>query len=213
VDLQKLGLDNIVLQGQMLAVGAAVTLQQLLTSDLLPPELAGVIRQEAAANLRQVATIAGSLVAADGRSPLTAVFLGLDARLKVEPGAEEIDLGDLLPLRPERLSGRLITQVAIPLNASVAYHAVTRTPADWPLVCAAVVRWPGGRTRITLGGFGSAPVLVFDGPDTGGAEAAAADAYSHAGDEWASAAYRQEMAVVLVRRGLAQVSEAREDRR
>ncbi len=210
VDLQKLGLDKISVQGQTLKIGATVTLAKLLASGALSPQLAAVIRKEAAANLRQVATLAGTLVSADGRSPVTAVFLGLDAALTIQPGDEVVGLGNLLPLRPDGLAGRLITEVDIPLNVSLAYHAVARTPADWPLVCAVVVRWPGGRTRVVLGGFGPAPILAFDGPETGGVEIAAADAYSHAGDQWASAAYRQEMASVLVQRGLAQVDEAQE---
>src|SRR5690606_22039911 len=94
----------------------------------------------------------------------------------------------------------------LPLNVHLAYEYVARTPADRPVVCASVARWPSGRTRVALGGYGAAPVLVLDGPEPGGAEAAAADAYSDAEDEWASAAYRSEIASVLVRRCLEELS-------
>jgi hypothetical protein len=76
----------------------------------------------------------------------------------------------------------------------LAYEYVARTPADWPLVCAGVAAWPSGRTRVALGGFGEAPWLAMDGPTAHGAEFAAADAYSQAGDAWATAEYRREMA-------------------
>jgi hypothetical protein len=74
-------------------------------------------------------------------------------------------------------------------------------------VCAAVVMWPSGRTRVALGGFGSSPALAFDGSETEGVEIAARDAYSQAGDEWASAEYRQDVAGVLVKRCTSQLIE------
>ncbi len=118
------------------------------------------------------------------------------------PGEEEISLGELLPLREERLAGRLIRKINFPLNAHLVYLYVARTPADLPLVCVAVVQWPSARTRVALGGYGSAPVLAFDGPDELGAKIAAQDAYADAGDRWATAQYRQQVAGVLTRRGL-----------
>ena len=95
----------------------------------------------------------------------------------------------------------------LPLNVQLAYEYIARTPADLPIICAAVARWPSGRTRVILGGTGEAPVLAMDGPESGGEEISVADAYSHAGDEWASAEYRQEMAQVLVKRCLSKMEE------
>lgn len=208
VDLQALGLDGVEQRGNSLALGAALPLQRLLELPELPEALAKAIRHEVAYNLRQVGTVAGTLVSATGRSPFTAALLALDAVLEIrKKGApdEEIGLGELLPSRPERLAGRLITRVVLPLNVRLAYEYVARTPADRPLICASAARWPSGRTRAVLGGYGAAPVLVLDGPEPGGAEAAAGDAYSLAEDEWASAEYRREIAPILVRRCLDQL--------
>ena len=202
VDLQELDLDGIQLKGRQLEVGAAVTLQKLLESAEIQPALRRALQQEASYNLRQSATLAGTLVACAGFSPLATALLALDASLKLEPGAEQLDLGELLYLRQNRLRGRLITQINLPLNARLAYHSVSRTPADIPLVCAAAARWPSGRTRIALGGFGEAPRLALDGPDAGGFEAAVSSAYQEAGDPRASAEYRREMAVLLAKRAL-----------
>ena len=80
---------------------------------------------------------------------------------------------------------------------------IARTPADRPIVCVAAARWPSGRTRLALGGFGAAPTLAMDGPEDSGAQIAAASAYSQAGDEWASAEYRSEAAGILALRCLA----------
>lgn len=206
VDLQALGLDTITDRGNALDVGATTRLQALLDFPGLPEVLAEVIHLEASYNLRQVATLAGTIVAADGRSPLTTALLALDSRLTLMPGSQKIDLGDLLPVRSEMLAGRLITHITFPTNARLAYHAVSRTPADRPVVCAAVAAWPSGRVRVALGGFGGAPILAFDGMGAQGAELASRDACSDAQDEWASAEYRQEMAGVLTRRCLDEVA-------
>jgi len=210
VDLQALGLNAIRSRGHFLDIGATATLQGLLEyhaeaksrGNGLPAALIRAIEHEATYNLRQVASVAGTLVAADGRSPFTTVLLALDAALTVQPGDDRLDLGDLLPLRLERLRGRLITQATIPLNVRLGYEYVARSPADRPIVCAALARWPSGRTRLALGGYGSAPLLAFDGTETEGVEVAARNAYSQAEDEWASAEYRQEVAGILATRCL-----------
>jgi putative selenate reductase FAD-binding subunit len=210
VDLQGLSLDQVQRQGQSLHLGAALRLQSLLeqvdSSGLgLPAALGAAIRHEATYNLRQAATIAGTLVAASGKSPFTTALLALEAVLHLLPGDQDLGLGDLLPLREERLRGRLITRVTIPLQARLAYEYVARTPADQPIVCAALAAWPSGRVRLALGGFGAAPLLAFDGTESGGIEIAAQSAYSQAGDSLASAGYRREMAGVLALKCLEQL--------
>jgi len=208
VDLQALGLDRILNQGNKLSVGPMVTLQALMDYPGIPEALVNSIRHEASYNLRQMATVAGTLVAADGRSPFAVAMLALDVSLTCQrvSATEQIELGELFLQREQWMPGRLITQVRIPLHVRLAYEYVARTPADRPIVCVAVAQWPSGRTRVTLGGTGGAPLLAMDGPEADGAEIAARDAYSHAEDEWASAAYRQRMAEVLTRRCLAQLN-------
>lgn len=207
VDLQALGLDVYRVRGNFLELGATLTLQKMLDIQPLADTVKRAVKLEASYNLRQVATVAGTLVAASGRSPFTTVMLALDAMLTIEPGSEDISLGNLLPFREEKLAGRLITWVRLPFNPKVAFESISRTPADQPLVSAAVAVWPSGRTRVTLGGWGAAPVLAMDGPQAEGAVEAAREAFSQAGDNWASAEYRREMAGVLVSRCLAKLSE------
>jgi CO/xanthine dehydrogenase FAD-binding subunit len=213
VDLQALGLAKLERKGNSLELGCMLTLQSWL--DALSaaaadqPAFAGamqrVIEHEATYNLRQVATIAGTLVAADGRSPFGCAMLALDASLAIFPRDEQIDLGDLFPFRGERLRGKLITHVNVPFNVRLAYAYVARTPADQPLVCAALASWPAGRIRLALGGYGDAPRLAFDGGEATGLVAAAQSAYSQAGDAWASAQYRLEAAGALAKRCLVEL--------
>jgi CO/xanthine dehydrogenase FAD-binding subunit len=209
VDLQALGLDGLQASGQSLLIGAAVTLDHLAEQPGLLPALVKALDLELNYNLRQVATVAGALVAADGRSGFAAALLALDAELELRaypggafPEQEKIGVGDLLPLRERLLRGRLITQIKIPLNVRLSYELVARTPADLPIVCAALAQWPSGRTRLVVGGFGAAPRLAMDGPEASGVEAAARAVCEGAEDEWASAGYRMSAAGTLARRCL-----------
>lgn len=206
VDLQDVGLNSLKTKGKILEIGATVSVHALYECPDIQPDLKVSTKRERALNLRQVATVAGTLIASDGRSPFTTAMLALDASINLEPGDEMITLGDFLLFRDEKLNSRLVTKISIPLNVKLAYEYIARTPADVPIVCAAVGRWPSGRTRVTLGGTGDTPVLAMDGPESGGEETSAFGAYSRAGDKWASAEYRQEMAQLLVKRCLARLS-------
>ncbi|MFH2102675.1 MAG: FAD binding domain-containing protein [Chloroflexota bacterium] len=203
VDLQGLGLTRILKRGKNLEIDACVTLQQLLESEYTSLSLKNSIRHEAAVNIRNMATIAGSLVSCSGRSPLATMMLALDAELsgfdyssKGGPEQTKISLGDYLPLRPSML----ITKVKLPVNAITAYEQVARTPGDKPIICVALARWPSGRTRLALGGWGASPTLAMDGNDPAGSEAAARNAAHAANDPWGSAEYRAATAEILVRR-------------
>jgi CO/xanthine dehydrogenase FAD-binding subunit len=106
------------------------------------------------------------------------------------------NIGEFLPLRPTTL----ITKIILPLNTKFAFEFVSRTPADKPIICAALTQWSSGRTRLALGGYGKSPMLAMDGTEADGLESAARNAYHEATDEWASAEYRMEVAAVLAKR-------------
>jgi len=204
-DLQALGLDRIRKSGNALEIGATASLQALHDSAHLPPLLKRIIELEANSNLRQMATIAGSLIGCDGRSPLAAALLALDAKVSLLPGEEETTLGNLLPHRNVLmhgfpLAGKLITKLTLPLQPRLCWEAISRSPADRPLVGIALVRWPSGRTRLALAGWGPTPILALDGNEPGGVIEAARNAFSEAEDEWASAEYRSKMAGILANR-------------
>jgi CO/xanthine dehydrogenase FAD-binding subunit len=206
VDLQALGLDQIKMSGEKLEIGATASLEQLLRGSPLPTELATALRLETPLNLRNMGTVAGTLVSCDGRSPFATAMLALDAKLSFvglqdgKPTTMVRSLGDFLALKNQLSVGILITRIEIPLAIFFRFEYIARTPADRPIICAALARWPAGRTRLALGGWGDSPILAMDGNEPGGVEAAARNAYETAGDEWASAEYRREMAAVLAKR-------------
>src|SRR5215216_3783351 len=69
VDLQAIGLDTVKKQGNNLDLGATLTLQQLFESEYCAPALKSALKLEAPLNIRNSASVAGTLVASDGRSP------------------------------------------------------------------------------------------------------------------------------------------------
>ncbi len=201
IDLQEVvNINTIERSNDKFQIGSRVTLQDLADCDDLDPVLRDAVKNEAGRNIRQSATVAGHLVNSDGRSPLTTCFLGLDAKLDIYPFDSSVSMGDWLPLRNSSDNQGIITKITFGTLPKLRFDYVARTPKDRPIVCAAVVIWPGGRTRVALGGFGKSPLMVFDGPDSSGAGIAALDAYSNADDCWASAAYRMDIAQKLVNR-------------
>ncbi|HEY5270799.1 MAG TPA: FAD binding domain-containing protein [Anaerolineales bacterium] len=206
VDLQAIGLDKLHKSGNNLEIGATVTLQTLLESPHTPAALRAALKLEAPLNLRNMGTVAGTLVTCDGRSPFAAVMLALDAKLTVvSVESSVVSLGDFLPLRVGAdgvRPGTLITNIKIPLNAKLAFETVARTLDDKPIVCAALAQWPAGRTRLVIGGWGKAPTLALDGNEPSGVEDAARNAAHDAADQWASAEYRSAVAGVLAKRSL-----------
>lgn len=206
VDLQSVGLNSIQKSGNNLEIGATVTLQQLLESEHCPDVLKTALKLEAPLNLRNAATVAGTLVTCDGRSTLAAVLLASDAKMeftKLDNSRIETrisNLGGFLPLR--NLQRSLITSISMPLHLKLAFDYVSRTPVDKPIVCAALAQWNSGRTRLVLGGYCKSPLLAMDGTESEGLEIAARNAFHEAADEWASAEYRIDVAATLARRCL-----------
>ncbi len=200
VDLQALNLDSITRKGNDLELGATLTLQGLLESAECPQALKAAIKLEAPINIRNAATIAGTLVAADGRSTFATALLAMDAKVTiVSHQSSVISVGEFLLTHPHGL----IAQIAIPLNANFAFEYVSRTPSDTPLICVALAQWNSGRARLTLGGYGKTPLLAMDGTEADGLDTAARNAYHEANDEWASAEYRMDVAATLAKRCLA----------
>lgn len=198
VDLQLLKLDSLRVNGNELQIGATCTLQTLFESEHIFDSLKMALKLEAPLNIRNSATVAGTIVSSEGRSPFVTALLACDLRLETRDSKQSqvTSLSEFLLTKPKSL----ITSITLPLNIKTAFEYVAKTPTDKPIVCTSVAQWNSGRTRLALGGYGKIPLLAMDGSEDGGIETAARIAYHEANDEWASAEYRAEMAAVLSKR-------------
>ncbi len=203
VDLQALGLNVLSELGTSLIIGATVTMQELLEYPSSPPPLNTSITLEAPINNRMLGTIAGALVTCDGRSPLAATMLALDAHLTVLSSQSEVfSLVEYLSLRHGSLKNKLIVSIEIPLKVKLAYQSIARSPSDKPIVSVAVAQWESGGTRVVLGGWGDSPTLAFDGNVSPSIESEIRNYAKKGTNGSASSEYREEMSVLLTNRCL-----------
>lgn len=192
-----------------LEIGATTTLQMITEDDRVRAYADGVlvkaILDTASHNVRDAATIAGTIVAGEGNSPLLTTLLALDAHLIVRgDNEEELALSKWTP-RDRTLILRVLLSATG--NTHVAYEKVSRTPADQPIVCvAARATMSAGKlvnVRLALGGVGNRPVVIETAETTiERAVQLAVESINPPSDYFASADYRREMIGVLVKRAL-----------
>ena len=210
VDLQDLPLDQIEVTESTHEFGGTATLQGLMdNASQLPEALVQAARLEAGWNIRNRATVAGTIVTGDGRSPLLTVLLALGAELELAPGDERISLADALDQGDDRTGGKLITAIRAAISSQLKYAQVARSPVDRPQICVAVAAFDSDPpVRIAIGGYGTRPQLVSMDEDLSIEDAAdnARTVYAEAGDQWASADYRSSAAATLVARLLSEVA-------
>jgi carbon-monoxide dehydrogenase medium subunit len=185
VDIADLGLNRILVEGNLVRIGAAVTHQQLVESEQLRTSALRVISETAQAmsglNIRNRATIGGAIVTADAASPLVTALLACDAEVviagakdKTKQADDPRDFWKVLPLagflayRRQILDeGTLITEVRMPLpspDTRSHYARVARTLRDYPIVCAvaafAMKDGIAGHVRIAIGGVAATPIRL-----------------------------------------------------
>jgi CO/xanthine dehydrogenase FAD-binding subunit len=202
VDLQELGLDSIQQQGNLLRIGSTIKLQTLLEANLFP-SFSLAMNREAFLNTRNQASLGGSIITAEGRSVLVGVLTAVDARLTWEPGGFEISLGEWMLQRKSWARNRLLTEVSFSNQVDLRWECIARSPADLPVVFVAAGIWSSGRTRMVVGGFGPAPILVMDGPEASGADMIVENALLNADDAFASGQFRSQAGRAIVNRLLA----------
>ncbi len=216
VDVQDLGMDEFHVEEDRIEIGAACKLQTFIEHVTeIPSALVAACQLEAGLNMRQMSSLAGTLVEADGRSSLLTGLMVLDANVVIEPGTESISLEEFLRSREEAGARILITKVILRKPKAMAFDYVARAPADRPIVCAAAALHGEGDSAkiwIALGGYGTKPIRVHEAEEAVMKELsleevseAATRAYAQAEDAFASAEYRAHLAGVLVQRVLTEV--------
>lgn len=204
VDLQALGMDTIRVNSEILEVGAATRIQQIMDDSNVPSWLKIACNREMSRNLRGMSTIAGFLMCATGRSPLAIALLAADLHARVLPGNEELSFLNILSVRANIQQPWLISDVTLDGMLQLKFDFIARSPADLPVLGIAIAKWPNGRIRASVGGFGDYPLLAYDGVNPTAIKAAVAAILTGSKDEWASEEYRQAIAPAVIQRLLAE---------
>lgn len=198
IDLQAIGLREVVMTEATVTVGSLTTLQALVDCVALPPVVREAARRDAPNTIRHIATLGGAIASGDWESELLAALLACDAQVTVERlnGDATIRLTDFLAARASHLYQAIITQVTFAADGVAAADRTARTPADKPIVAAVARRTTQGDVRLALAGVAETPILVA--PD-------ALDTLAPPEDFRGSSDYRKHLATVLARRVLGQI--------
>jgi CO/xanthine dehydrogenase FAD-binding subunit len=164
IDLQSSGLAGISTSGGLVTIGATTTLQHLYINATLTDGLRDLARREQPSTLRTIATVGGTIGAANPESEFLAGLLAHRASVEIINGGGTISvsLAELVTDR-SKLNGSIITAVTIEAGGETESDRTARTPMDVPIVCVVGHRSTAG--AITLAATGVAPTVavVTDG--------------------------------------------------
>jgi putative selenate reductase FAD-binding subunit len=222
VDLSGLGLAQIERDADTLRLGAMAALAAVMENETCRSLASGILaqtaRRDATVNVRNAATVGGTVVVAPVDSEFILALLALVAKLSVQ--SEEITTWSLYQFLADpvaALNSGLMTQVRIhlPLRAAGGLARVARTPSDHPIVAAvAVIAEDADAMRVALGGVARRPLLVELDPamrDASGRLEAVEEAVAQAiaaakpyADFRGTADYRRAMGALMAKRALEQ---------
>jgi len=230
------GLGRIEVANGGVRIGALVTHREVETSPLVReriPVLAETFRRVASVRIRHMATVGGALAHADPNQdpPVTLIALGSRVEIRGAGGGRELPVEDFFrdyyesALEPgEVVTGVVVPQ--LPAASGAAYvKFLPRTADDYATVAVAAIvtlESDGERclaARIALGSVGVTPLraraaeALLAGQRLGAGPLQAAGesvkgAVDPLSDHRGSAAYKREMAAVMVGRALSQAWEA-----
>jgi CO/xanthine dehydrogenase FAD-binding subunit len=141
IDLSSLGLDTIEETDEGFSIGAMVTLRQLELHPGLAAYTDGAVRESVrhivGVQLRNLATVGGSIYSRFGFSDVLTMFLALNASV-------ELYKGGVVPLAEyaQRPYDRdILVRVLVPKeNARFVYQSVRNSQTDFPVLTCAAVR-------------------------------------------------------------------------
>ena len=230
------GLDRIESANGSVRIGALVTHRAAETSAVLTgrvPVLADTFRRVASVRIRNMATVGGALAHADPNQdpPVTLIALGATVETRGAGGRREIPIGEFFRHYYETAlgPGEVVTGVTVPVlparSGASFLKFLPRTADDYATVAVAAIvtlEADGERCREARIGLGSVSVTpiraraaeaVLTGEQLGdellrAAGDAAKTKVDPLSDHRGSAAYKREMAAVMVARALARAWEA-----
>ena len=211
IDLSGLGLDTIEETDEGFSIGAMVTLRQLELHPGLAAYTDGAVRESVrhivGVQLRNLATVGGSIYSRFGFSDVLTMFLALNASV-------ELYKGGVVPLAEyaQRPYDRdILVRVLVPKeNARFVYQSVRNSQTDFPVLTCATAKLADGSIRAAIGARPGKAVLYTAAPEAG--ETAEEFAARFAAEVKAdiktesnlrgSAEYRRHLAGVLTKRAV-----------
>ena len=168
IDLSGLGLDTIEETDEGFSIGAMVTLRQLELHPGLAAYTDGAVRESVrhivGVQLRNLATVGGSIYSRFGFSDVLTMFLALNASV-------ELYKGGVVPLAEyaQRPYDRdILVRVLVPKeNARFVYQSVRNSQTDFPVLTCAAAKLEDGSIRAAIGARPGKAVLYTAAPEAG----------------------------------------------
>ena len=168
IDLSGLGLDTIEETDDGFSIGAMVTLRQLELHPGLAAYTDGAVRESVrhivGVQLRNLATVGGSIYSRFGFSDVLTMFLALNASVELYKGGV-VPLAEYArrPYDRDILVGVLVPKE----NARVVYQSVRNSQTDFPVLTCAAAKLADGSIRAAIGARPGKAVLYTAAPEAG----------------------------------------------
>ena len=168
IDLSGLGLDTIEETDEGFSIGAMVTLRQLELHPGLAAYTDGAVRESVrhivGVQLRNLATVGGSIYSRFGFSDVLTMFLALNASVELYKGGV-VPLAEYAqhPYDRDILVGVLVPKE----NARVVYQSVRNSQTDFPVLTCAAAKLADGSIRAAIGARPGKAVLYTAAPEAG----------------------------------------------
>ena len=202
IDLSGLGLDRVEETEDAFVIGAMTPLRALETHDALNRETGGAFAAALApivgTQLRNTATLGGSVYSRFGFSDVSTLLLALDAEVVLHHRGEV----PLAVYQQEPWDRDILTHVRIPKGVRAGIVSVRQSKTDIPtLVCAAAMGLGG--VRLVMGARPARAMIAAEGVDPDAPTAVFEEITQRVplgGNLRASEAYRRKVAPVLLQR-------------
>ena len=137
IGIEQLKLDAISKTPSELSIGAGVTIQELIDSPKMPDQLSIAAGHFANRNIRNIATIGGSIASNNSTSNLIPILIALDADLKIGGSATAVPVYEYVSREMTRLiEGIMISSQN--LRKKYGIRKFSRTANDISMITAAV---------------------------------------------------------------------------
>ena len=203
IDLSGLGLDTIEETEGSFSIGAMVTLRQLEEHAGLAAYTHGAVKEAlrhiVGVQLRNLATVGGSIYSRFGFSDVLTVLLALNASVELYKGGI-VPLAQFAEMPFDR---DILVRVHIPKeNAAFFYQSVRPTKTDFPALTCAAARLADGTYRFAVGARPGRAVVLTPQCALGELPEIVSAQVTTGSNLRGSAAYRKHLIRVLVRRAV-----------